>query len=66
MGTLTLATTILQALPGLIQAGLDVVALVNSTNGVITKAQAEDRDPTPAEWQVLDDMLSDLRRRAQA
>lgn len=64
MGALALATTILTALPPLIQAGMDVMALLESTNGVIAKAQAEGRDPTDAEWETLDSMLTDLRKQA--
>lgn len=66
MGALAIATSVLSALPGLIQAGVNVLALINSTSATISKAQAENRDPTAAEWQVLDDMLSDLRKQAQA
>lgn len=61
MGSLVIATTVLQLLPSLIQAGIDVMDLINSTNGVITKAQAEGRDPTDSEWNALDAQISALR-----
>ena len=64
MGTAELAITILQALPGLIQAGANVINLLNSTNTTIATAQAENRDPTDTEWNALDSILSDLRKQA--
>lgn len=64
MTAISLALTVLQSLPALIAAGQNVIALINSTSATITKAQAENRDPTPAEWQALDDMLTDLRKQA--
>lgn len=61
MGALAITTTVLQLLPSLIQAGIDVIGLVNSTTAVITKAQAENRDPTDQEWNALDSQISALR-----
>ena len=66
MPVLVLATTILEALPGLLSAGMNVIALINSTNATINKAQAENRDPTPEEWNALDLMVADLRKQAQS
>lgn len=61
MGALAITTTVLQLLPSLIQAGIDVVGLINSTNSVISAAQAAGRDPTDAEWNALDAQISALR-----
>ena len=66
MPILTIATTVLSNLPALIKAGMDVMALINSTNAVIAKAQASGTDPTDSDWATLDQMLTDLRAQAQA
>lgn len=57
----TIAVTVLQLLPSLMQAGIDIAGILSSTNGVIARAQAEDRDPSDAEWSVLDQQISALR-----
>lgn len=66
MPVLTIATTVLQLLPSLIQAGIDVMGLLQSTNKVITNAQAAGRDPTDAEWAALDTQISALRAQLNA
>ena len=65
MGTaVSLTLTVLQNLPALIQAGQDVIALINTTSAVIAKSQATGTDPTAADWKALDDMLTNLRAQA--
>ena len=67
MGTAaSLALTVLQNLPALIQAGQDVIALINTTSAVIAKSQATGKDPSDADWAALDAMLTNLRAQAAA
>lgn len=64
--TISLALTILTELPALIQAGVDVVGLINSTSATIKAAQDGNRDISDAEWNALDAQLADLRKQAAA
>jgi hypothetical protein len=66
MPILAIATTVLQLLPALLQAGIDVMGLLQSTNKVITDAQAAGRDPTDAEWNALDAQIGALRAQLNA
>ncbi len=66
MPALAIATSVLQLLPALLQAGIDVMGILQSTNAVISKAQAENRDPTDAEWNALDTQISGLRAQLNA
>jgi len=43
----------LTLLPGLIQAGAEVLTLIQSTTAAIQAMQTEGRDPTQAEWDAL-------------
>lgn len=52
--TITLALSVLEALPALIQAGQDVSNLIATTANTIKTAQAEGRDPNEAEWAAID------------
>lgn len=52
---------LLQLLPGLIDAGINVTNIINSAATVIKTAQAEGRDPNDAEWAFLDAQIQDLR-----
>lgn len=63
---ISLALTILTELPALIQAGVDVVGLINSTSATIKAAQDGNRDISDAEWSALDAQLTDLRKQAAA
>lgn len=63
---ISLALTILTELPALIQAGVDVVGLINSTSATIKAAQDGNRDISDAEWNALDAQLADLRKQAAA
>lgn len=48
----------LQALPGLIAAGSNVVTEVQALSGQIKTLQSENRDPTPEEWQAQNAALA--------
>lgn len=61
MNAITFAITMLNSLPPLIAAGVDVVNLIKSTNASLKTMQLEDRDPTDTEWEALDKMIKDLR-----
>lgn len=67
MGTaLAFATTILAQLPALLQAGQDVMDLLGLSNRVLTRAQAEGNDPTPAEWDELNALIAEKRQQLHA
>lgn len=61
-GLLAFAMEALTALPGLITAGKDIMGLVQSTNSVLSTAQAEKRDPTDQEWATLNNTIAALRK----
>lgn len=61
MGSVELALSVFGQLPGLIQAGANVLALIESTKAVLTTAQAEKRDPLPEEWDALNAQIDSLR-----
>lgn len=61
MGSLTLAITLLEALPGLITASQEVLAMLNATTASLKTMQAENRDPTPAEWQAMHAQIAAIR-----
>ena len=50
---LMFAIQALTLLPGLIQAGAEVLALIQTTTTALNAMQAEGRDPTEAEWAAL-------------
>jgi N-acyl-D-aspartate/D-glutamate deacylase len=64
--TLNLALNLLTALPGLIEAGANVVAVVQHGTAKVKQLQTEGRDPTPAEWDELDTMINGLRGQLHA
>lgn len=61
MGSLTLAITLLEALPALITASEQVLAMLNATTASLKAMQAENRDPTDAEWQAMHDQIAVIR-----
>lgn len=63
MNALLFATQLLQSLPGLIAAGVEVVDLIQKGNAKLKELQAEGRDPTPEEWDDLNDSIDEKRRR---
>jgi hypothetical protein len=48
-----LLISFLEVLPGLIQAGVEVVTLITSTVAQVKTMIAENRDPTAEEWDAL-------------
>lgn len=60
MDPLTIATLVLRVLPSLIQAGTEVVQLVQHTNTLLDTMQKENRDPTSDEWDNINKLIHDL------
>jgi len=56
------ALQLLNALPQLVQAGIDITAAVSSAKSKLELMQSENRNPTEAEWQELNDSISALRK----
>lgn len=52
------AVQALSALPSLIQAGAQVMQLIESTKAALQTMQAEQRDPTQAEWEALEAQIT--------
>jgi hypothetical protein len=64
MGTaLALAIQVLEVLPTLITAGADALGFIDSTTSALKAMQAEDRDPSDAEWADLNAQIATLRAR---
>jgi hypothetical protein len=61
MTALTFAMQVLNLLPSLIEAGVDVYDLVNKTNASLKQMQDEKRDPNDAEWDALNQAIEELR-----
>ena len=61
MTALAYALHILTALPGLIQAGVEVHGIVTKYRDRLAEMQAEGRDPTPHEWDELNAEIDRLR-----
>lgn len=61
MPPIALAMLVMENLPALIRAGQNVIGLIEETNGVLKRAQAENRDPLPAEWDGLNTRIAGLR-----
>lgn len=59
---LQLALQVLLTLPQLIQAGRDVRGLLDTTNSLIGTMVRENRDPTPDEWLLMQNMINELRK----
>lgn len=55
-----LLLSVLQVLPSLIAAGQQVESLISDAIAVVTKAQSENRDPTPEEWAIIDNQREAL------
>lgn len=53
MTQLQFALAVLQAVPGLVAAGMDVVKFVEQQTAALTAMQAAGRDPTADEWSAL-------------
>jgi hypothetical protein len=62
MGTaLALAIQALEVLPTLITASADALGFIDSTSSALKAMQAENRDPTDAEWAALNAQIATLR-----
>jgi hypothetical protein len=53
MDQLQFAIAILQAVPGIVAAGMDVVQFVQAQMAALTAMQAAGRDPSADEWAAL-------------
>ncbi len=58
---ITYAVEVLNALPQLIVAGVDILQFLHDSNSAIKKMQVENRDPTNEEWDALNKIIEDLR-----
>lgn len=58
---LAYALQVLAVLPQLIAAGRSVASIVQDANTALAAMQAENRDPTPAEWDALNAQIAALR-----
>lgn len=63
---LQLATIVLDLVPAVVAAGKDVKGIVDSTNATLKKAQAENRDITPGEWDAMNAQIEALRKELHA
>ena len=63
MDGLSFAIQMLEALPRLVAAGVDIKALVEQTSAKLAAMRAEKRDPTPQEWEQLNAQIDLLRAR---
>lgn len=61
MPALSFAIEALSALPDLIAAGVNVVEFIGAANTALKTMQSEDRDPTDAEWEALNQAVETLR-----
>lgn len=62
MPQLLFAMQVLQALPALLAAGQNVMALVQSTNAALDRMNKENRGPSDLEWNELNQTIADLRK----
>lgn len=59
---LSFAMQAFNQLPGLIQAGVNVVSLVTDTRDKLQQMNAENRAPTEQEWAQLDSQVKSLQQ----
>lgn len=62
MGALAFALAALQAVPALIAAGNNIETFINNTATAVKTMQAENRDPTQAEWDALNAEIAALQK----
>lgn len=60
---LAFAVQALEALPGLISAGSNIVSFVQKVTGQVQDMQKTDRAPTQQEWDELNQQIAVLRQR---
>ena len=58
---LALAIQALEVLPTLISASAEALGFINSTTTALRTMQAQNRDPTDAEWAELNAQIATLR-----
>jgi hypothetical protein len=63
---LRFAAEALAALPGLIQAGMDAYTFAKESSDKVAAMVAEQRDPTPEEWDQLNAVTASLRAELHA
>ncbi len=61
MGAAAYALSLLTELPSLIASGKQVVDLIQTGTTALKAMQADNRDPTPAEWDALNAQIDALR-----
>lgn len=61
MPALAFAIELLDTIPSLIGAGVDVIDLVTRGNDSLKSMKEESRDPSDAEWAELHRTIEDLR-----
>lgn len=60
------AIVLLQNLPALIAAGVDISGLITDANARIAAAQREKREPSPQDWDWLNGTIKELQDRLHA
>jgi len=63
---LNFALAFLNLLPELVQMTTEVEALWQNTTAALNNMIAQNRDPTDAEWQALNDQINTLRAKLNA
>lgn len=61
MSAIAFAIEALNVIPSLISAGRDIIEFIDKTNDSLKDMQANDRDPTDAEWEELNLLIENLR-----
>lgn len=56
-GAVAIAIQVLSALPELISATEEIINMIKNTNIALKKMQAENREPTAAEWAAVNDVI---------
>lgn len=56
------ALQLLQALPGLIATGQNVMSIINQGTTALQNMVAEKRNPSEAEWDALNAVTAELRK----
>jgi hypothetical protein len=66
MTALEYALQVLNALPQLIAAGVEITAMATQARDRLQAMKDENREPTPAEWNELNDEIARLRGQLHA
>jgi hypothetical protein len=62
MGAIAYAIELLTQLPAIVSTGMEIETAVKNGIAALQTMQAENRDPTPAEWDALHATLESLRQ----